>query len=296
MSDDTQHSPNGIDREPRRRELAGLLHELERLETIFATWDDVPQRSIGAYRRTLDELNAEALRRLLRALKSEPAALAALKRAAGDELVYAVLRYHDLVKPSLNERIETALEAVRPMLASHGGDVRLVGVAPPAIEVELVGACDGCAASALTLRAGIAKAVRDACPEISEVVQRKGGDTGSGGGTRFASPFVLDAQGAWRDAGPIAELPDGRVAVVSMDAEAVLLFRRGGAVTCFRNSCAHLGSPLDAGHVEQGVLTCPHHGFRYDLASGECMTVPGVRLHSHAVRVIGRRVEIRLVK
>jgi Fe-S cluster biogenesis protein NfuA len=170
-------------------DLASLLQDLERLETIFATWDEVPRTAVQTYRRAVDAFHGEALRRLVRALKTDPAALAAMKQAAGNEVVYAVLRYHELLKPSLNERVETALETIRPALAAHGGDVRLVKVAPPAIEVELTGSCDGCASSALTFQAGIRKAVQDACPEISEVVQVKGPRSGENT-VRFVSPFA----------------------------------------------------------------------------------------------------------
>jgi Fe-S cluster biogenesis protein NfuA/nitrite reductase/ring-hydroxylating ferredoxin subunit len=286
------HRTRDADHDPSRRvDLARLLHDLERLEQIFATWDEGSRGAVEAYRRALDALNGESLLRLIRELKRDPAAFAAMKRAAADEVVYAVLRHHNLIKPSLNERIESALASVRPMLASHGGDVRLVSVEPPAVEVELMGACDGCAASALTFRAGIAKAVQNACPEISEVIQAKGR---AGSAARFVSPFALDAQGGWFDAGGMDAVPDGGAIAMDIDDEPVLLFRSGAVVTCFRNACAHLGSPLDAGSVERGVLTCPRHGFRYDLSSGECLTALGVRLHAHAVRTIGNRVEIRL--
>lgn len=153
-----------------RDDLAGLLGDLERLEAIFESWEEEPRNAAAAYRRAVEALHREALRRLIRALKTEPAALAAMKEAVTDEVVYAVLRHHELVKPSLNERIEDALAGVRPMLAAHGGDVELVRVEPPAVEVRLSGACDGCASAALTLQAGIRRAVVDACPEIREVV------------------------------------------------------------------------------------------------------------------------------
>lgn len=58
--------------------------------------------------------------------------------------------------------------------------------------------------------------------------------------------------------------------------------------------CADLGLPLDGGTVESGIISCPHHHFQYDLSSGECLTAPEVQLKSHAVRVIGRRVDVRL--
>ena len=169
---------------------AGLVGDLEKLETIFATWDEVPRSAVQAYRRALDALNGEALRRLVGALKSDPGALAAMKEAVRDEVVYAVLRYHAIVNPSLNERVEAALESVRPALAAHGGDVRLVKVAPPSIEVELIGSCDGCASAALTFEAGIKQAVQQACPEISDIVQKQSTGAAQPQTIRFASPFA----------------------------------------------------------------------------------------------------------
>ena len=75
------------------------------------------------------------------------------------------------------------------MLAAHGGDVELVEVNPPAIAVRFLGACDGCAASALTFHAGVKQAVQTACPEITEIRHVKGAGGGNGG-ARFVSPFA----------------------------------------------------------------------------------------------------------
>jgi nitrite reductase/ring-hydroxylating ferredoxin subunit/Fe-S cluster biogenesis protein NfuA len=194
----------------------------------------------------------------------------------------------------LSERVERALAGIRPMLASHGGDVELVKVAPPAIEVRFVGACDGCPASALTFHAGVKKAVEEACPEITEVLQVKGTCAGNENSVRFVSPFALNATGNWLAACELLEIPEGGVLSKTLGGEKVLLSRRGAIVTCFQNACAHLGLPLTDGEVEEGIITCPHHGFQYDLASGECLTAPEVQLQSHAVRVVGSKVEVRL--
>jgi Fe-S cluster biogenesis protein NfuA/nitrite reductase/ring-hydroxylating ferredoxin subunit len=277
-----------------RNDLAGFVGDIERLETVFATWDETGQAAVGAYRLAIEALNGEALRRLIRALKSDPAALAAMKNAIADEVVYAVLRRHDIVKASLNERVEAALEGVRPMLASHGGDVELVKVKPPAVEVRFIGACDGCPASALTFHAGVKKAVQDACPEITDIVQVKGLGGSEESGVRFVSPFALGSKGGWIAAGLLSDIPEGSVRSAVLGGEKVLLSRNGSTVTCFQNACAHLGFPIHDGEVENGIITCPHHGFQYDLSSGECLTAPEVQLQSHAVRVIGPRVEVRI--
>ena len=286
---------SALDLQPTRRDdLTGFLGDIQRLEQVFETWEETPRATAEAYGRAIEALNGEALRRLVRALKSDPAALAAMKAAVADEVVYAVLRRHGIVKASLSERVEQALAGVRPMLASHGGDVELVKVVPPAIEVRFLGACDGCPASALTFHAGVKKAVEDACPEITDILQVKGLGGGGEGSVRFISPFAIDADGGWLFAGALSDIPQGGVKAAEIGGEKVLLSRQGAVVTCFQNACAHLGMTLDAGEVSGGIITCPHHEFQYDLSSGECLTAPEVALQAHAVRVVGRRVEVRL--
>jgi Fe-S cluster biogenesis protein NfuA/nitrite reductase/ring-hydroxylating ferredoxin subunit len=284
---------NAIDKATTERaNLAGLLGDIERLEAIFETWDATSRAAVEAYRCAIDAINSEALRRLVRTLKTDKAALAAMKDALGDEIVYAVLRHHGIVKPSLSERVEVALAGVRPMLATHGGDVELVKVTPPSIEVRFLGACDGCAASALTFHAGVKKAVQDACPEITEVRQVKGLSRRESG-AHFVSPFAPDN---WLFAGALSDIPDGGVLVTEIAGESAILFRHGAVVSCFRNVCAHLGLPIDGGEIVGRIITCPHHGFRYDLGTGECLTARDVRLQPHVVRVTASGVEVRLTK
>jgi nitrite reductase/ring-hydroxylating ferredoxin subunit/Fe-S cluster biogenesis protein NfuA len=288
---------NALEKAPTaRNELSELLADIERLEAIFADWDENRRLALHAYRTAIEALHGEALKRIVGELKTDAAAAAALKRAVTDETVYAVLRHHNIVKPTIAERVQNALESVRPMLASHGGDVELVKVAPPAIEVRFTGACDGCAASALTFHAGVKKAVEDACPEITDILQVKGLAGAAQGGANFISPFALNASGDWLAAGRLADIPEDGISTLSVSGQKLLLFRRGSAVSCFQNACAHLGFPIHDGEVDDGIIACPHHGFRYDLTSGECLTAPEVQLQPHAVRVIGSRVEVRLAR
>ena len=274
-------------------DLDGFLGDIDRLEAIFETWDEAPRSVTQAYRHAIEALNREAILRLVRALKRDPASRTAMVAAAADEIVYAVLRRYEIIKPSLAERVEAALQDVRPMLASHGGDIELIRIDPPAIDIRFTGACDGCPASSLTFHAGVRTAVQRACPEITEIRPVKGCAEGAKI-VRFVSPFAIGAGGRWLPACALSDIPEGGVRAIELDGEKLLLSRRGAAVTCFQNACAHLGLPLDEGAVENGVIACPHHGFRYDLASGECLTAPEVQLEQHAVRVIDHRVEVRL--
>ena len=289
---------NAIDTQPlKRNDAAGLIGDIERLELIFEGWDETARGAMTAYRRSIEALHGEALRRLVKALKTSPEALSAMKAAVSDDVVYAVLRRHEIVKPSLTERVETALEGIRPMLASHGGDVELVAIAPPAIQVRFLGACDGCPASALTFHAGVKKAVEEACPEITNILQVKGMSNGSAeDSVRFVSPFAVASANNWEFAAKLSDIPQGGIRPLELAGEKVILARRGSIVACFQNACAHMGMPIHDGEIDGGIITCPYHQFRYDLATGECLTAPTVQLQAHAVRIVGNRVEVRLSK
>lgn len=73
--------------------------------------------------------------------------------------------------PSLEERVNDALEKIRPAIAGDGGDVWLVKIEDGIAYVEMVGACGGCAMSTQTLKQGIEHVVREDVPEIRAVEQ-----------------------------------------------------------------------------------------------------------------------------
>jgi Fe-S cluster biogenesis protein NfuA len=70
----------------------------------------------------------------------------------------------------MKERIEAVLEKIRPALQADGGDVELVGVNDGVVSVRLTGACGSCPMSTLTLKMGVERAIRQAVPEVKELV------------------------------------------------------------------------------------------------------------------------------
>ena len=69
----------------------------------------------------------------------------------------------------MREKVEKALNGVRPYLQADGGDVELVDVENGVVKVKLTGACSGCPMSQMTLKQGIESYVKKAIPEISSV-------------------------------------------------------------------------------------------------------------------------------
>ena len=278
------------------RDLSAMLSDITALEVLAQDWPDEYKNAAEARTRAIDALNAEAFRRLIRVLKSVPGLSDALREAASDDVVYAVLRRHRILKPSMFERVESALDTIRPMLASHGGDVELVSAQPPVASVRFLGACDGCPASALTFYSGVKKAIQDNVPEIEEIKQVKGLGGGGSDTVHFTSPFANYTSGSWAFAASLKDVPDGETIIKSVSDHAVLLSRFGDKVTCFENACAHMGMAMDSGEIDAGLITCPYHGFRYSLESGECLTAPEVQLQPHGVRVVGDRIEVQFTR
>jgi Fe/S biogenesis protein NfuA len=80
----------------------------------------------------------------------------------------------------LADRVQYVLEElVNPRIAAHGGAVELVDVADDVIYVRMTGGCQGCAASALTLRQGIDRMVREEIPEVRDIIDLTDHDAGA---------------------------------------------------------------------------------------------------------------------
>ncbi len=70
----------------------------------------------------------------------------------------------------LRDKVEAALEKIRPALMRDGGNVELVDVSEDGVvKVKLQGACGGCPMSQMTLKMGIEKVVKEAVPEVKSV-------------------------------------------------------------------------------------------------------------------------------
>jgi len=71
----------------------------------------------------------------------------------------------------MREKIEAALDEIRPHLQADGGDVELVNILEDnTVEVRLTGMCGGCPMAQMTLKNGIERIVKEKVPEVKEVV------------------------------------------------------------------------------------------------------------------------------
>ncbi len=69
----------------------------------------------------------------------------------------------------MKEKVQKALDKIRPMLQADGGDVELVDVEGGVVKVRLQGACAGCPMSQMTIKNGIERMLKEAIPEVESV-------------------------------------------------------------------------------------------------------------------------------
>jgi Fe-S cluster biogenesis protein NfuA len=119
--------------------------------------------------RLFSELYGAGLARIAELAQAEAPDF--LERLAEDDLVASLLLVHGLHPEPLEGRVEQALARVRPFLATHGGDVELLDMDEEAgaVRLRLLGSCDGCPSSAITLQGAVETAIIEAAPEITTI-------------------------------------------------------------------------------------------------------------------------------
>lgn len=70
----------------------------------------------------------------------------------------------------LEEQVNEALELIRPAIQMDGGDIRLVGIEGGVVTVHLMGTCETCPISPVTLKQGVERILAERVPEVTEVI------------------------------------------------------------------------------------------------------------------------------
>lgn len=206
---------------------------------------------------------------LARILELAPAEIELRERLADDDLVASLLVLHDLHPLSLDDRVRRALDSVRPYLGSHGGDVEVLHLDGDAgvVSLRLLGSCDGCASSSVTLELAVQAAIEQAAPEIVRIDVQGAADDEPG---PVATPVSLGRKPA--HAAPamapiygLRALAPGRVGPLEIDGVKLIVCRVGAQLYAYRSSCPLCANALDTAAVDGPVLRCGVCSAAYDI-------------------------------
>lgn len=89
----------------------------------------------------------------------------------------------------------------------------------------------------------------------------------------------------WVRIAKTSDLAEGGAVRVDLESGSAALFKTGKDFYMIDNTCPHRSGPLVEGAVENGSVTCPWHAWTFDLQTGACSTVPGVKIRTYEIKI-----------
>ncbi len=273
-----------------------LSEEVERLPDPHSR--GLAQELIGA----VLELYGSGLERILAAIDEAGEGAAAIReRLAADGTVASLLLIHDLYPVPLAERVEEALDSVRPYMESHGGDIELLGLEDDVARLRLSGSCDGCPASSATLELAVKSALEEAAPDLQGIeVEGAVENTGvaalelSGAELPVIQAGAPPAGPAWHELnGEIDGLGEGSLAAIEVEDTKLIVAMVDGSMLAYLDACPSCGCGLAGGELSEGVLACPGCDRRYFLPRAG-RSLDDERINLRPVPLLGSEGRVRV--
>ena len=250
-----------------------------------------------ALKDAIEAFHRPGLVHIVRTLRDDPRGKELLFELVDDPAVRAIFALHGIIKPDIMTRANVALDGVRPYLQSHGGDVELVRIENGRAAVRLHGSCNGCSMSAVTLREGVEEAL------VKGVVEIEGIDVLDDEPTTALVSLSSTRRKGTAETGWVEGPPTGDVALGSMlrfdvetetGTDSFIVTNIANKFAVFRNACVHQGMTLDGGMIDDGIIVCPWHGFKFEATTGECISAPGAQLSPIPTRIESGHVWVRV--
>jgi Fe-S cluster biogenesis protein NfuA/nitrite reductase/ring-hydroxylating ferredoxin subunit len=249
-----------------------------KIQELVARIDSLADREASALLQdcmeTLLAFYGEGLARILEVVKSAgPDGEKICDALARDDVVRGFLLIHGLHPLSLEARLREALDKVRPYLKSHGGNVELIRLRDDVAHLRLLGHCESCPSSAVTLELALRQAIEEACPDLMGFEVE---------GVEMPAPErpPLSAGSAPRDWIVIegaGELATGGLMPVQTPGPALVICKADRELYAYRDRCPACNLPLHLGTLSDGLLSC-RSGHRYNVRQAG-RSVDGADLH-----------------
>jgi nitrite reductase (NADH) small subunit len=88
------------------------------------------------------------------------------------------------------------------------------------------------------------------------------------------------------------EVPPGMIRELQLDGKVIALANVEGKLYAIGNTCLHRGGPLGEGELSGQVVTCPWHGWQYNVTTGKVAMNPAVGVETYAVEIRGEDVYV----
>src|SRR5262245_27570754 len=92
----------------------------------------------------------------------------------------------------------------------------------------------------------------------------------------------------------VDDVVEGEGKTVALGTRLIAVFRQNGDFFAIDDVCPHMGASLAGGYVEEGIVTCPRHAWRFRLADGAWADNPRIRIGCYPVRIVDDQIQLQL--
>ena len=89
-----------------------------------------------------------------------------------------------------------------------------------------------------------------------------------------------------------SEIPTGQGKIFEIDGNSIAIWNLSGNFYAFQSVCPHRGGPVGEGEMEGNVITCPWHGWSFDVTTGVSPINPAAKLTCYQVQVEGEQIKV----
>ena len=91
-----------------------------------------------------------------------------------------------------------------------------------------------------------------------------------------------------------SDISEGQASAFAVNGRMVAVFNEGGDFQAIDDTCPHMGASLAGGYMEDGIVTCPWHAWRFKICDGTWCDNPRVKIDAFEVRVEGEEIQVRV--
>ncbi len=92
----------------------------------------------------------------------------------------------------------------------------------------------------------------------------------------------------------VGELPEGQNGTIDVHGKTIAIFHSGGSYFAIDDTCPHMGASLSSGCVEDGIVTCPWHYWRFRLNDGAWADNPRVKIGCYPVKINDGLIQVEI--
>ena len=94
--------------------------------------------------------------------------------------------------------------------------------------------------------------------------------------------------------GKTSDIDEGTGKTFTIEGQTIAVFNKSGKIFTIEDTCKHKGGSLGEGELDGDTITCPLHGWQYNITNGECLMNPQVKMKNFSVKVENGEISVEV--